>query len=991
MSEQLDNEAPERRRLPRTGMSLRTIASVVVLLVALPIVTLLWWSAAQLQVAARQDTVARAQAMADSAARRHAQLVAEVRSVLTVTAQLPRLIDEPAYCTALMQRLLTRDQAFANLGVIGVDGRVLCSGLPFRDGLNLGDRSYFRRALETRSFAAGTSQTGRITGLPGINFGFPVIGSDGEVAAVVFAAIGSQWLAELVDPAALADGATLALVDYQLNELLRHPAQAADGLVMPVPQAALAALIRQQPLGGSIPLPAAGVVDPSRHYTYLRLGGDAVYDAPYLVLGWPQDALATSLAAIMRRQPSVVFGVLLLVAALVWLLVNAVVMEPVRQLAAAASRLARGEQGVRLPAGGRVAELLAMSSAFNHMADRIDGAMRAYAVLSTGNRTLLREQDERSLLESMCRVGVDVGGYRCAWVVYVTEAGIQPMAQAGDDGGFAAYLQAHWDTALAHQSPTARAIASGEAVVMKDATATPATHELYAAAAGRGLRAGLVLPLRVDGSVIGALTLYSAEADAFNAREVTLLSEMADDLSFGIATARLRERGRVAEVRLRHLAYFDAVTGLPNEASFVEQTTAVATASPGSLAVLVVQVQNYWEIAATLGQASGDEFLSDVARRLQALSPALLARVAQSEFALLLSDADEAAANREANRALASLAPLAQLRSVGVDIQATIGIAVGGRRPGDAERLLQAAKLAAHEAGDGASRVLLAHSELDKEWRERLILAGDLRAAIDMQALQVHVQPQLDLRSGRICGMEALARWRHPLHGDVSPARFIGLAEKTGLIRPLTYAILGGVCELAARHAAAGLLLPIAVNVSTRNLHDPQFVGRVKELLDHWPLPRNCLHLELTETAVMDDPVHSLRVLQDLHALGLPIYLDDFGTGYSSMAYLRELPLSGLKIDRAFTIGLAQPQTRQIVQAMIDLGHALGLKVVAEGTEDEATLAILADMDCDIAQGYGIARPMPNVDMAAWIARWPGRRVAGAPSGNAPPAPGGKD
>ena len=279
--------------------------------------------------------------------------------------------------------------------------------------------------------------------------------------------------------------------------------------------------------------------------------------------------------------------------------------------------------------------------------------------------------------------------------------------------------------------------------------------------------------------------------------------------------------------------------------------------------------------------------------------------------------------------------------------------------------------------------MLLAHPELDKEWRERLILAGDLRAAIDMKALQVHVQPQLDLRSGRICGMEALARWRHPLHGDVSPARFIGLAEKTGLIRPLTYAILDGVCELAARHAAAGLLLPIAVNVSTRNLHDPQFVGRIKELLERWPLPRTCLHLELTETAVMDDPVRCLKVLQELHALGLPIYLDDFGTGYSSMTYLRELPLSGLKIDRAFTIGLAQPDTRLIVQAMIDLGHALGLKVVAEGTEDEATLAILRGMGCDSAQGYGIARPMPNAEIAAWIARWPGQPMARTPSGDA--------
>jgi len=977
MPAQEGNGERTRRRRARTGLSLRTIASGVVLLTGLLVVALLSWSVAQVQVAARLDTATRARAMTDDVARRHAQLVADVRAVLTVIAQLPSLMDEPAYCTALMQRFLTIDQAFANLGVVAADGRVLCSAVPFREGLSLSDRSYIRRALETRSFAAGTYQIGRITGVPSINFGLPVTGADGEVVAVVFAAIGSRWLAELVDPAALPGGATLTLLDGELNELLRYPAQAPDGLVVPVPRTALATLIRRQPVSGSIPVPAAGAADPSHHYTYLRLGGDVVYDAPYLVLGWPQDALATSLTATTRRQPALVLGALLLLAALVWLLINALVMAPVRQLAAAASRLAQGEQGVQVAAGGRVAELLAMSSAFNDMADRVDGAMRAYAVLSMGNRTLLREQDERSLLAAMCRVGVEVGGYRCAWVAYVTETGIEPMAQAGDDGGFAATLQQQWDIARAYQTPTARAIASGEPMILKDAAVTAAQHELFKAAAAAGLRSGLVLPLRIDGGVIGALTLYSAEPDAFNAREVKLLSEMADDLSFGIATARLRERERLADVRLRHLAYFDAVTGLPNQASFVEHMTGVAAGSPGSLAVLVVQVENYWEIAATLGQGSGDEFLDDVARRLEALSPTLLARVAQSEFALLLSGADESAANREADRALASLAPPAQLAAVGVDIQAAVGIAVGGRRPGDAERLLQAAKLAAHEAGGGASRVLLAHSDLDKEWRERLLLAGDLRTAIDIRALQVHVQPQLDLRSGRICGMEALARWRHPLHGDVSPARFIGLAEKTGLIRPLTYAILDGVCELAARHAAAGLLLPIAVNVSTRNLHDPQFVGRVKELLEHWPLPRGCLHLELTETAVMEDPVRSLKALQELHDLGLPIYLDDFGTGYSSMTYLRELPLSGLKIDRAFTIGLGRPDTRRIVQAMIDLGHALGLKLVAEGTEDEATLAILADMGCDIAQGYGIARPMPNAQISDWVARWPEQRRVG--------------
>lgn len=964
-----ETDSPEgdaRSRLLRPTLSLRSIAATTVLLVALPIVLLLVWSVQVLQDAAREDTSAHARALTEIAAQQHRQHVADARNLLAVLAQLPDLIEPPSRCNATLRRLLDVGHGYVNLGVIGRDGQVLCSALPFASDMNLGDRTYFRRALEAKRFAAGSYQVGRITGAPGINFGYPILGNDGEVTAVVFAAISTRWLAELVGSAQVPDGTTALLLDHQLGELVRYPAQAADEHVVPVAHAALAALIRQQPGGGDLPAAHSG-----RRYTYARLGGEQVQDAPYLVLGWPPDALVTSVMAVTQRLLLPVLGALLL-AALSWLALHGVVMRPVRGLAAAASRLARGEHGVRLPDGGRVTELAVMSGAFNHMAQRIDGAMRAYAVLSAGNRTLLHERDEARLLEAMCQVAVEQGGYRYAWVAYATDGAIRKMAEAGQDDGFADYLLANWHTALAHQTPTAQAVTSGLPVVLADA-GVAADHALFSAATVRSLRSGLAMPLTVDGQVIGVFTIYAEHAAAFDEREQALLVETADDLSFGIATARLAARKQEAESRLHYLAYFDPATGLPNQTSFLERVDAMMPGG-GLVAVLVVQVQNYWEVAATLGQGSGEDYLGDLARRLEALSPTVLARVGPSEFALLLADADEAAANREANRALATLEPMAQLARIGIDIQASVGIAVGGRRPGDAGTLLQAAKLAAREAGDGNNRVRIAHADLDREWRERLTLVADLRSAIDNRQLRAFMQPQLDIRSGRICGLEALARWPHPLRGDVPPGRFIDLAEKTGLIRPLTHAMLQGVCDLAVKYASAGLRLPIAVNVSARNLYDPQFVGQVQALLQRWPLPRECLHLELTETAIMDDPVRSRQVMGALRALGLTFYLDDFGTGHSSMAYLRELPLGGLKIDRAFTSGLGRPATRRIVQAMIDLGHALDLKVVAEGVEDDATLSVLAELGCDIAQGYGISRPMPGEEIAAWVARQPAHR-----------------
>lgn len=961
----------------RSLRGLQATAVMAVLLVAVPVLALLVWTAVQLRQAVREDVAIKAQAMIGLAARQQESLLANAHGLLAALAQLPRLQDEAGQCHAVLKGLLADRTGYVNFGVIDANGRVRCSALPFEPGLNLADRDYFRRALEGNHFAAGVYQVGRITGAPSINFGYPIRDAAGQPIAVVFAAVDTAWFASLVDAKILPAGSTVTLLDHGLRVLAQYPTPAggqATGHPSPyakaVDERALAGQFVDREPGGDV-----------RLHAYTRLDGGAVRaDAPYLMVDLPLGSVQARFEWIVLWQIGGVAVALIVLASAGWLMMQRRVLAPARLLAVAAGRLAKGESGVRLGATGGAAELVHVAAAFNDMAARTDAAIRALTVLSAGNRSLLYEQDEQALLEAMCRVAVEVGGYRHAWVAYVGEEGVQRRAAAGDDGGFADYLQAHWDTARTHQTPTARAIASGEPVVMHDASRAVGGHDLFEAAAQRGLLAGLVLPLKVDGSVLGALTIYAAQADAFGPREVELLSELAEDLAFGIATARLRERYRLADTELRRLAYFDVATGVRNRAGFLKHLPVIQGAGEGGLAVLVVDLHNYWELAATLGHSYGEAFLNVVAGRLQAQSPALLARVAQSEFALALLNVDEAAACRSAEQVLASLAPPAMLSPVSVDIDATVGIAVGGRRRRDGERLLQAARLAAHEVATGTSRLLLARPELEKEWSERLTLVADLRSAIDSHALDVHAQPQLDLRTGRICGMEALARWQHPFHGNVPPGKFIGLAEQTGLIRSLTYAVLEAVRELAQRHADAGLLLPIAVNISARNLHDPDFVSRVTEFLGRWPLPADCLHLELTETAVMEDPLRSLQALHQLHELGLPIYLDDFGSGYSSMAYLRELPLRGLKIDRAFIVGLAQPGTRRIVQTMIELGHALGLTVVAEGVEDPATLDILDDLGCNIAQGYIIARPMPNAELAGWITRWSCKRMARAPN-----------
>ncbi len=940
---------------------------------------LLAWSATQLQQAARDDMYVRAQGTAQVAARQHAQLFASARGWLVALSRSPQLHGDAATCQVFLQQLQAAHPEYLDLGVAEPDGRVRCATSPGTVHHSFAAQDYFQRALASREFAASEYRMDNLLAAPNISFGYPIVGAavgtdaPAPVVGVVFVVLPADWVATLNQSSALPVGSTVKLFDHRLHLLARYPAlPATAGNGSPEPgTVALPEAVAAHPDGGVFS--GVGLDGEPRLYAYIRLeGAIGLERGSYLMLGMPLSGLQTRLDSIVMRQMTVVliaFGVLV---ALAWTMLNWRVVAPTRRLALAAARLATGEQGVRLGQVGGAAEFQTLALAFDDVATRTDAAVRALTVLSAGNRAMAREPDEQALLEAMCQVAVEAGGYRYARVTYATPTGVQQMAEAGNDGGFAAFVQTCRDpTALAQQTPLARTIASGEPVVVSDAAKDTGDLGLFQAATLCGLRSGLGLPLRLDGSILGAFSLYGAEPDMFGPREVSLLSQIADDLSFGIANARLRVQHAQAAGHVQRLAYFDAVTGLPNRTGFLEH----APARSGAETVLAVDIHNYWEVAATLGQACGDELLRVVAERLQALSPVFLARIAQSEFGLLLASTDEVAARSDAQQALDNLAAPALLSQVSADIRATVGIALPGGGRSDRLQLLQAARLAAREALKSSSKLLLAHRHLEHEWAQRLALVVDLRIAIEQHQVRLHVQPQIDLHTGRVCGMEALARWQHPTHGDVPPGRFVALAEQTGLIRPLTYAVLEAAREIAAQHAAAGMALPIAVNISAHNLHDPEFVARVTQFLERWPLPRDCLHLELTETALMEDPVLSLRVLGQLRTLGLPIYLDDFGSGYSSLAYLRELPLHGIKIDRAFIVSLAQPGSERIVQKVIELGHALELRVVAEGVEDQATLDLLAALGCDVAQGYVIARPMPSTELAAWMQRWPGQRV----------------
>jgi diguanylate cyclase len=423
----------------------------------------------------------------------------------------------------------------------------------------------------------------------------------------------------------------------------------------------------------------------------------------------------------------------------------------------------------------------------------------------------------------------------------------------------------------------------------------------------------------------------------------------------------------------QHQALHDPLTGLPNRELFGDRVEQAIRASDRGLqpaSLLLLDLDRFKDVNDTLGHHHGDRLLGEVAARLTGTLRAVdtVARLGGDEFAVLLPDATADGAAAVAQKVRAALHQPLTLDGVGLDLDASIGIAVYPDHGGDAAELLQHADVAMYAAKQAHAGFVVYDPAVDQHSPKRLALLGGLRRALERDELVLHYQPKADLHTGKVLGAEALVRWHHPAHGLLGPGEFIPLAERTGLIHPLTRWVLDAALRQAAAWRRAGHQLSVAVNVSTRSLLDREFPDQVADRLTAWEVPATSLVLEVTESAVMADPVLALEILGRLHALGVGLALCDFGTGYSSMAYLKALPVDELKVDRSFVGQMATSTSDAvIVRSTIDLGHNLGLHVVAEGVENQATWEELAALGCDTAQGYHLGRPMPADELEQWL------------------------
>ncbi|CAM2151155.1 diguanylate cyclase [Pararobbsia alpina] len=461
---------------------------------------------------------------------------------------------------------------------------------------------------------------------------------------------------------------------------------------------------------------------------------------------------------------------------------------------------------------------------------------------------------------------------------------------------------------------------------------------------------------------------YHAEAPVARHGEV---GELAD------AFERMRHDIAIRERQISLLAYEDTLTGLPNRGKFntsVEAALAEARVQGHPMSIMMMDLDRFKYVNDSLGHHIGDLLLREVAFRfwkVLANDGDVIARLGGDEFAALLPFDGLDVGQRKATALLHALETPIVIEGQIIDVSVSIGL-VSFPHDGDTfYTLMRRADVAMYAAKRRNAGYAVYHPGDDQHNPERLSLMGELRQAVERDELTLYYQPKVDLTSGRVSYVEALLRWEHPVRGIVPPDQFIPFAEQTGYIKVLSRWVANKALEQCAAWRKAGIELDVSINVSARDLINADLPQTFATLLEKHRVEPEWIWVEITESAVMDDPVHAMSTLDDLYAMGLRLSIDDFGTGYSSLAYLKKMPVHEIKIDKSFVMGMTDDRDDEtIVRSTIALGHSLGLKVVAEGVETQSALEQLRQLDCDLAQGYFVSRPLSPERLQVWLTEW---------------------
>jgi len=593
--------------------------------------------------------------------------------------------------------------------------------------------------------------------------------------------------------------------------------------------------------------------------------------------------------------------------------------------------------------------------------EKIELLNRVYAMLSGINAAIMRVRDRDELFRESCRIAHEAGGFDAVSIRLIDQQSLlaEPVALQGDEETVRWLREVRFSLENERDSSLlAEMMRTRRPAITNDAQTDPRVP--FREAMGKlGINSAVFLPLTVADKVIGVMAMYSPRRDYFDAAEVKLLSELAADISFALEHLEKSERAA-------YLALYDELTGLANRrlnAERLGQFLHLAGRAHSKLALALLDLERMRAVNTSLGRGGGDALLRSVGERLvKAAGAATVARISSTHFVVVLPTVKD---RSEAERMMTALTRSCfdepyVIEGTELQVRVKVGVALFPNDGLDTETLLINAEAALRKAKATGERQVFYTPDLIERTGAWLPLESGLVRALDKDEFVLHYQPKVDTTSRSIVGLEALIRWQSPEFGLVPPAKFIPFMEETGMILEVGAWALRRAALDHRKWVELGLRPGrIAVNVSGIQLRQRDFVQAVEQAIREGVSP-TAIDLELTESIVMEDIEENIRKLNELRALGLQVAIDDFGTGYSSLGYLAKLPVQALKIDRSFVIAMAKdPAAMTLVQTMISLAHALGLKVIAEGVEEEQQAESLRLLRCDQIQGFLISKPVP--------------------------------
>jgi diguanylate cyclase (GGDEF)-like protein len=605
---------------------------------------------------------------------------------------------------------------------------------------------------------------------------------------------------------------------------------------------------------------------------------------------------------------------------------------------------------------------------------------RMFASLSATNEAIMRATNRDELFNMVCAASAEGAKFTTA-TIFLDEPEGDHFSIAGCAGPNESYirqLKYSPNSELPEgQGLVGCAFRSGQPAVANDYQSDRRTQHWHQHSHASGATSGAALPLLSHGRPIGVLLFMSLEANIFTSELVELLQRLAENVSFALENLERAEENRLAERQIRYLATHDGLTGLPNRVKFNQHlavTIETAQANSSQFAVMFIDLDRFKIINDSLGHAAGDELLIEMSNRLRtSLTEAdVVARLGGDEFVVILSAVSGceqvSAVARSVLSALSKPLTIGDHECLGT---ASIGISMFPSDGGDETTLMKHADLAMYQAKEeGKNDFRFFAKGAKTQSVERLMLETSLRHAMDLNQFAVHYQPKVDMATLQVTGVEALLRWSHPEMGDISPAKFIPLAEETGLIIPIGRWVLRTAClqNIAWQHQGVEPI-SVAVNLSPRQFLDTNLLATLDEILEESGMRPELLQLEITESMVMLNVERAVELLDAIQSRGVRLAIDDFGTGYSSMSMMKRFPIDTIKIDRSFIKDIPDDcEDKAITEAIIRMGKALDLTVVAEGVETEQQRAFLSSHACDEMQGFLFSKARPPEDIPALVA-----------------------